>query len=397
MANIPIWPGSSSFADYLVSPGSPTPFGFYDSDTSFQSDADKVSKFCAQRLGYPIENVELQDIQFWTAFEEAVTVYGNELYAFKVRDNMLSLEGASTGSSLNHTLITPNMSSVVRLSEQYGEEAGVGGNVTWYSGSIALTASLQDYDLADWAISQSITGGIEIKRVFFQAPPAVNEMYTPYAGGFGFDGDAAAFAFMGGGYGYGDNFLMMPLSYDMQTIQAIEMSNQVRLSNYTFELINNKLRVFPVPTDDDVDIVDGYRSRIWFQYIKNDDRINAGLDNNAGDKITNESNVPFNNPTYEQINSIGRSWIFEYTLAIVKETLGYVRGKYSTIPIPGADVTLNQGDLISAATAEKEALITRLREYFDQTSRQSLLERRAAESVARKSELGESPMTIYIG
>jgi len=397
MANIPIWPGSSSFADYLVSPGSPTPFGFYDSDTSFQSDADKVAKFCAQRLGYPIENVELQDIQFWTAFEEAVTVYGNELYAFKVRDNMLSLEGASTGSSLNHTLITPNMSSVVRLSEQYGEEAGVGGNVTWYSGSIALTASLQDYDLADWAISQSITGGIEIKRVFFQAPPAVNEMYTPYAGGFGFDGDAAAFAFMGGGYGYGDNFLMMPLSYDMQTIQAIEMSNQVRLSNYTFELINNKLRIFPVPTDDDVDIVDGYRSRIWFQYIKNDDRINAGLDNNAGDKITNESNVPFNNPTYEQINSIGRSWIFEYTLAIVKETLGYVRGKYSTIPIPGADVTLNQGDLISAATSEKEALITRLREYFDQTSRQSLLERRAAESVARKSELGESPMTIYIG
>jgi hypothetical protein len=397
MANIPIWPGSSSFADYLVSPGNPTPFGFYDSDTSFQSDADKVSKFCAQRLGYPIENVELQDIQFWTAFEEAVTVYGNELYAFKVRDNMLSLEGATTGSSLNHTLITPNMSSVVRLSEQYGEEAGVGGNVNWYSGSIALTASIQDYDLTDWAVSQSITGGIEIKRVFFQAPPAVNEMYTPYAGGFGFDGDAAAFAFMGGGYGYGDNFLMMPLSYDMQTIQAIEMSNQVRLSNYTFELINNKLRVFPVPTNDDVDIVGGYRSRIWFQYIKNDDRINAGLDNDAGDKITNESNVPFNNPTYEQINSIGRSWIFEYTLAIVKETLGYVRGKYSTIPIPGADVTLNQGDLISAATTEKEALITRLREYFDQTSRQSLLERRAAESVARKSELGESPMTIYIG
>ncbi len=390
MANIPIWPGSSSFA-----PGD-TPFGFYDSDTAFQTDADKVAKFCAQRLGYPIENVELQDIQFYTAFEEAVTVYGNELYAFKVRDNMLSLEGASTGSSLNHSLITPSMASIVRLSEQYGEEAGVGGNVDWFSGSIALTASIQDYDLADWAVSQSITGGIEIKRVFFQAPPAVNEMYTPYAGGFGFDGDAAAFAFMGGGYGYGDNFLMMPLSYDLQTIQAIEMSNQVRLSNYTFELINNKLRVFPVPTDDDVDIVDGYRSRIWFQYIKNDDRINSAINNGDG-KITNESNAPYDNPTYAEINSVGRSWIFEYTLAIVKETLGYVRGKYASIPIPGADVTLNQGDLISAATSEKEALITRLREYFDQTSRQSLLERRQAESTARQSELGQVPMTIYIG
>ena len=99
-------------------------------------------------------------------------------------------------------------------------------------------------------------------------------------------------------------------------------------------------------------------------------------------KITNESNIPYNNPTYEQINSVGRSWIFEYTLALAKEILGYVRGKYSTVPIPGAEVTLNQSDLISAATSEKEALITRLREYFDQTSRQALLERRAAESTS---------------
>ena len=393
MAEIPIWPGSSSFF-----PGS-TPFGFYDYDVDFQTDADKVAKFCAQRLGYPIENVELQDINFYTAFEEAVTVYGNELYAFKVRDNMLSLEGASTGSSLNHSLITPNMSSVIRMSEQYGEEAGVGGNVTWYSGSIALTASVQDYDLADWAISQSITGGIEIKKIFYEEVPAINELYSPYAGlgvGFGFDGQAAALGSIGLGYGPGLNFLLMPLSYDMQTIQAIEMSNQVRQASYSFQLINNKLRIFPVPSAEDV-TSDGYRPYLWFQYIKNDDRINAGIDNNAEDKVTNESNVPYNNPTYTQINSVGRSWIFEYTLAIVKETLGYVRGKYSSVPIPGAEVTLNQADLISAATSEKEALITRLRDYFDQTSRQSLLERRQAESTARQTELNQVPMTIYIG
>ena len=83
--------------------------------------------------------------------------------------------------------------------------------------------------------------------------------------------------------------------------------------------------------------------------------------------------------------------------AVCKEILGYIRGKYTQVPIPGAETTLNQSDLLAAATGEKLALITRLREYFDQTSRQSLLERRAAESVARKSELGESPMTIYIG
>jgi hypothetical protein len=182
----------------------------------------------------------------------------------------------------------------------------------------------------------------------------------------------------------------MPLSYDLTNINAIEMSNDVRLSNYTFQLINNKLRIFPIPTDED------QGQQLWFNYIKVQDRLNAAITSAPGN-INNLSKAPYNNPTYSQINSVGRSWIFEYTLALVKEMLGYVRGKYTSIPIPGAEVTLNQSDLISAATAEKEALTTRLREYFDQTSRQSLLERRAAESTARQTEISQVPMTIYIG
>ena len=102
------------------------PFGFYNSDTQFQADAVKVAKFCAQRLGYPLVDVELQSGSFFTAFEEAVTTYGNELYAYKIRDNQLSLEGLSTGSSLNQALITPSFEPIVRLTEQYGEEAGSG-------------------------------------------------------------------------------------------------------------------------------------------------------------------------------------------------------------------------------------------------------------------------------
>jgi len=192
------------------------------------------------------------------------------------------------------------------------------------------------------------------------------------------------------GYGPSSNFVLMPLSYDIATIQALEMSNDVRYSNYTFQLINNKLRIFPIPGEDDKGI------HLWFNYIKVDDRYNSAI-TNAPSKITNISNVPYNYPTYTQINPVGRSWIFEFTLALCKEMLGYIRGKYSTIPIPGAEVTLNQADLITAATAEKEALLTRLREYFDTTSKQSLLERRAAESTARQTELLQVPMTIYIG
>ena len=390
MANIPIWPGSSSFH-----PGD-TPFGFYDYDSDFQKDADKVANFCALRLGYPIENVELQDINFYAAFEEAVTVYANELFAYKQREEFLTLEGTpysyeNTNVDLQNAIITPNLQRIVDLSEQYGTWAGVGGNVDWYSGSVVLTSSIQDYDLDAWATSQGLTGSdVEIMRIFYQGPPAIDEMYTPYAAGFGFDGDAAAFAFMGGGYGFGDNFLMMPLSYDMQTIQAIEMSNDVRLSNYTFQLINNKLRIFPVPGRDD----DG--CNLWFEYMLKSDEACASVDVDPN-AISNISQVPFRNMDYNGINSVGRAWIFEYTLALVKEILGYVRGKYTTVPIPGAEVTLNQSDLLSSAEADKNKLIDRLREYFESTSRQSLLERRQAESVARNSELGEVPMTIFIG
>ena len=383
--NIPIYPGSSSFF-----PGN-TPFGFYDNDYQFQIDADKVTTFVARRLGYPIMEVELQDLNFYAAFEEAVTTYGNELYAYQVRDNMLSLEGAPTGSNLNNALITPNMGNIVRLSQQYASEAGAGGNITYYSGALALTASIQEYDLAAWATNNNITGGIEIKTVFYQSLPAVSQMYAPF-GGFAGLGGVPAVGLYGGLYGggYGGGYLMMPVAYDAAVIQGLEMSNTIRLSAYTFNIVNNKIKVFPIPSDNDVR--DGY---LWFEYIKVQERLTNGLITPGG--ITNPSNAPYGNPVYSQINSVGRQWIYEYCLALCKEMLGYVRGKYSTVPIPDQNMTLNQSDLLTAATSEKTALIERLRGYFDETSKKALLERRSQESDFRRQEISNVPMVIYIG
>jgi hypothetical protein len=207
--NIPIYPGSSSFF-----PGD-TPFGFYDNDYQFQTDADKVTTFCARRLGYPIMEVELQDLNFYAAFEEAVTTYGNELYAFQVRDNLLNVIGAPTASNMNHAVVTPSMQGVIRLTQQYAVEAGAGGNVNWYSGSFTTTASIQDYDLEQWAIDNNITGGIEVKRVFHYGPPAVTRFYDPYAGtGLGTQNLMDSFGF--GAYSPSVNFVLMPVSYDMQ-------------------------------------------------------------------------------------------------------------------------------------------------------------------------------------
>jgi hypothetical protein len=180
------------------------------------------------------------------------------------------------------------------------------------------------------------------------------------------------------------------MNYDIGKLQAIEFNDQIRRSQYSFELINNHLKLFPIP--------DGAVRSVWIQYIKKSERNNPYVNGASGSNvITNISQVPYTNPTYSSINSIGRQWIFEYGLAIVKEILGYVRGKYQNIPIPNADITLNQGDLITAATAEKNALIERLRAYFDGNSRQSLLERKGAEADALQKEFQYVPWTIFVG
>jgi hypothetical protein len=378
--NVPIWPGSSSF-----SPGE-TPFGFYDYDIDFQRDADKVANFCTRRLGYPLVDIELQDISFYAAFEEAITTYGNEVYAYQIRDNQFDLIGVDTGTSLNNAIITPSFQSVIRLSKQYGAEAGSGGNITYYKGSIPLTASIQDYDLKQWALEQGIAGGIEIKRVFYEAPPAVVRYFDPYAGtGYGYQALFDSFGF--GSFSPAINFLMMPLNYDLQTLQAIELNDMVRRSNYSFELKNNVLSVFPIPNNSE--------AKMYFEYIKVSERISGQADEGGG--ANNVSNMPYTNPSYVQINSVGRQWIFEYTLALVKEILGLVRGKYTNIPIPNSEVTLNQQDLLSQAAADKVRLIEKLRQYLDETSRQASLERKAAEADFAFNEISKVPFTIYVG
>ena len=383
MANIPIWNGSSTFT-----PGE-TPFGFYDNDLQFQVDIDKFAVFASRRLGYPIVEIELQDLNFYAAFEEAITTYGNEIYAYQVAENLLTLQGAPTNTAPgNNELVQGSLSNVILLSNQYGTEAGVGGTVSWYTGSLTLTPGVQNYDMKSWATSQNIQGGIEIKRIFYENTPAITRYFDPYAGaGAGMMSLMDSMGF--GGYSPAMNFMLMPLSYDLQKFQMIEFNDQIRKSQYSFELVNNMLRLFPIPN--------GGVDTLRFEYILLSDRNQPYVERNGQSIITNASNVPYTNPTYTTINSIGRQWVFEYGLAIVKEILGYVRGKYSTVPIPGAEVTLNQGDLISAATTEKQALIERLRAYLDTTSRKVLLENKSLEAEYQNKTIAQVPMTIFIG
>jgi hypothetical protein len=380
MADVTIWTGTSTFF-----PGE-TPFGFYDSDTQFQADADKVASFCATRLGYPLMDVELQARSFYACFEEAVTTYGNEVFQYKVRENYLSMEGASSAGSFNNTLIQPTLDRIIQISQNYGTEAGVGGSIEKYSGLLQLTSSVQTYDLDAWATAQGITGGIEIVKVYYEAPPAILRYFDPYAGtGTGIQSLMDAFDF--GSYSPGINFLLMPAYYDMLKVQAIEFNDQIRRSAYSFELVGNQLSIFPVPRE---------RLAIRLDYFKRSERTAAVSGSGAG-LITNVGEVPYDNPSYTGINSVGRQWIYRYTLALAKELLGYIRGKYQQVPVPGSNTTLNQADLLTDARTEKAALLTELRDMLEQTSRRNQLERKANESEFVKTTLQSVPMTIFVG
>ena len=386
MANISIWGGSSTFTT-----GS-TPFGFYDSDSEFQADADKVAKFCGTRLGFPLMDVELQSGSFYACFEEAVTTYGNEVFQYKIRENYLSLEGAETGSNLNTSLVDPTLNRTIQIAKSYGTEAEVGGNITIHTGSLTLTQNKQEYDLDQWATDNYITGStgqpdIEIRRIFYKAPPAILRYFDPYAGtGTGIQSLMDAFDF--GSFSPGVNFLLMPASYDVLKIQAIEFNDQIRRSAYSFEVVNNRLKIFPVPTTTG--------GKLIFEYVKLSDKRNLSP-NDIGGLVTNVADVPYTNPVYANINSVGRQWVFRYTLALARELLGYIRGKYTQVPVPGAEATLNQADLLTDARSEKTELITNLREMLDQTSRQAQLERKASETENLNKVLSGVPYTIYIG
>ena len=194
-------------------------------------------------------------------------------------------------------------------------------------------------------------------------------------------------AFDFGSFSPGVNFLMMPTSYDILKTQAIEFNDQIRKSTYTFELVNNQLKLFPIPAGE---------GKMWFEYYKVEDKQKINYKNNPG-LISSISEVPYENPQYKQINSVGRQWIFNYSLALAKEVLGYVRGKYQTVPVPGSEATLNQADLLTDARAEKTALLTQLRETLTSTGRSAQLEAQAKESEDVENILKSVPMTIYVG
>ena len=405
----PIWPGSSSFTT-----GS-TPFGFFDTDPLFQQHADKFAKFAAQHVGYPVTDVELRDINFYTALESATIEYSNQVNQINIVNNLINTMGVQTGSaflqggSLTGVATGQSLGYITKLSKAYGTEADSGGGVKWRSAVVDIIPGQQTYSirtavstsLAAESSSLSNSSSIEIRRVLHNAPPAIVRYFDPFVGtGLGSQQLLDAFDF--GGFSPSVSFMMMPIHADLLRLQSIEFNDQIRKSHFTFEIHGDDIKFWPIPTSGTGSSASSLKyTKVWFEYLfeeeKSKDAILFGNSALLNGVVSDASNIPYTYQTYSSINDMGRAWILRYGIALVKEMLGYVRNKYSSVPIPNGEVTLNGSDLVSQGQTEKGELITQLREFLEKMTKEQMLTRQNAEATQMMELLSKAPLRIYVG
>jgi hypothetical protein len=289
---------------------------------------------------------------------------------------------------LNNKILSNNLATLTTtIAEDYAAEAGVGGYYNVISGAIPMERGVQDYDLNTWAAqSASLEPGdrIEIRRIFYEEPPAIVRYFDPYAGtGTGIQSLLETFGF--GQFSPGINFLLMPINFDVQKIQAIEFNDQIRKAAYSFNLVNNKLKIFPIPTRD---------MNLFFEYVKISDKFSV-IKDTRNNVVTDIMNVPYRNPIYSKINTVGRTWIFKYTLALSREIEAHIRIQFANVNVQGVG-SLQGSELVADARTEKEQLVTELKEMLNETSRKGQLERKQQEAQFQRDTLQQVPLPIYI-
>jgi hypothetical protein len=397
------WTGSSAseFSSSVVL-STATPFGLYDSDTDFRLDAPKTSVWVARRLGYPIVNIELDNQQIWACFEESVSEYSAQVNQFNIRNNIDILRGQPKGKVENYsqTLVDGSfLPTAVRMSQQYGTLAGVGGNTAVKKAYVNLTSSVQIYDLINNAydattgnsISSSLSGSsstIDVFKVYHEAVPAITRFFDPYS--VGAQGTLNLMSELGfGNFSPAAQFLMMPIYEDVLRMQQIEFNDHIRKSTFSFNIVDNKLEIFPVPTGIG-------KTKVYFEYISRDEFEHDSQTIQA-DSLSDYSDIPYDFIQYRNINDVGKQWIRKYTLALAKELLGAIREKYSSVPIPDGELQLDGAALRAEAQVEKDMLLEQLRGNLEEMSRKNVMENKAHESTHHQEMLRKVPLKLYVG
>jgi hypothetical protein len=372
----------------------PTPFGFFDSDEDFQKEADSIVSFTKRKLGDDILSVELTKKQIWACFEEGFLEYGRIINEADAKSQLNNLLGYSTGSNVSGLFPKQNLEYLLRMAEPYSMEANVGGSYNEVSGSIQLTAMQQDYDIYDTLKDDSGTllvsasannprTKMRIREVFHFSPEAAYRFFDT----------TSAVNYLNNEFSFESFtpetvFYVLPVFEDILRAGQMGISNRVRKSNYSYRIMGSKIRIYPMPGSENP------TPKLWIRVSYSPDPFNPDIEDGTIYGASNMSNVPFGLFDYEKVNSIGRQWIRQYCLALAKELLGQVRSKFSSVPIPNADLQLNGTDLVSQGREDQGRLRDQLIELLDSLTYGKLLEGQATDSENILRALKTIPMPL---
>jgi len=382
----------------------PTPFGFFNDESEFKTEADNIVVFVKRKLGDDVLSVELTKKQIWGNLEEAALEYGSILNQYQAKSQLVQFLGMPTGSNLSGSegkYPRENLDYLTRFAEPYSFEAGVGGSYNMMSGSIDLEKGRQDYDIYDELKDEQ--GNLVVSSSMNSAPRTkvqINEVFhfSPQAAYRFFD-TTSAINYLNNEFSFESFtpetiFYVLPVFEDILRAGQLDLSNRIRRSNYSYEVIGTKIRIFPQPTKDDP-------KKLFIRVRFFSDPLNPAYTDETIDGVSNLSDLPFGNLQYNRINSIGRQWIRQYSLALSREQLGLIRSKFASIPIPNANLSLNGTDLVAQGREDKTTLISQLKEMLDTMTYDKLMEVAAARAESIQKQLKYVPMpnglAIFMG
>ena len=383
----------------------PTPFGIFDDDVVFQADADKVIPFVKRKLGDDILSVELTKKQIWACFEESVMEYGSLVNEYQTKSQLSNLMGISTGSNIEGKYAHETLDFVLRLAEPYAQEAGIGGSYNTLSGSIDLVSGRQDYDMyselkdgdGNLLFSSSLNGGgagrMKIMEVFHFSPQAAYRFFDT----------TSAINYLNNEFSFDSFtpetvFYVLPVFEDVLRGGQMDLSNRVRRSNYSYTTQGTKIRIYPTPVTTNGATTP---SKLWLRVGFGADPFDPAYNDSTIDGVSSFANVPYGFLKYETLNSMGKTWVYGYTLALAKELLGLVRSKFSQVPIPGNTLQLNGSELVTQGREDQAKLKEEMNTLLESLTYEKMLEGDAnkAESLQRLLKTIPIPMgkTIVIG
>ena len=386
---------------------SPTPFGFYNEELSFQTEADSVVTFVKRKLGDDVLSVELTSKQIWATLEESTLEFSSILNTYQAKSqiaNFLGMpitgsDGEMSGSEGKYP--RENLDYLTRFAEPYSFEAGVGGSYNTLSGSISLKAGTQDYNIYDKLSGSDgliFSSSLNTKKSKMQVIEVFH--FSPQAAYRFFD-TTSAINYLNNEFSFESFtpetiFYVLPVFEDILRAGQLDLSNRVRRSNYSYKVSGQNIRIYPTPSAQP-----DTPTKLWLRVRFYSDPLNTPYRDDTIGGVSNLSNLPFGNLPYNNINSIGRQWIRQYTLSLCKELLGQVRSKFSTVPIPGESLQLNGKELVTQGREDQTKLKEHLKEMLDTMTYDKLIEQAATRAEMINKQLKFIPMpnglAIFMG